>query len=630
MDLGGALLGLGYVSAQFRCDDAKVESVIANRMNSLRRAFQVCFGVIGICILSRRAAGQIRYHVTNIESIIGFRAGVVAINDAGQFAGNYSAKIGLTRSFFYDGIKTVDLGSFDSGGQIGATALNNAGQIVGGATLADFEGRGFSFYNGVLSEIGASFGPVAINDGGQIVGTGHRLPGVQGILLKAGNAMELGSLGGAWTFPADINNLGQVVGYSYVVDFTPPHAFLYSDGQMIDLGTAGGKGSAATAINDRGEIVGYIDYPNAVRHAMRYADGKMTDLGTLGGSMARALAINNAGVVVGTSYSTPVGGIHAFIYRDGVMLDLNALADLASAGVEVLNEAIAVNNRGQILCDGLYLLDPIPGSSRLTNFSIRAEAGRGEQTMLMGFVVRGGSKSALLRAAGPALASFGVPRTVADPRITLFEGAVAMAGNDDWYELPEAANVVAVMRQVGAFGLPERSKDAALVSLVPAGAYTAHVMSSGEVGSALGEIYDADADSAGGSIFANASARAYIGGGDQNPIAGFVIRGDVPKTVLIRAVGPTLANFGVNAPVANPQLTIFAEGRVIATNDDWNTANNASVIASVTERVGAFMLSPASKDAAVFATLNPGAYSVQASGVHGSTGVVLIEVYDVL
>ena len=110
--------------------------------------------------------------------------------------------------------------------------------------------------------------------------------------------------------------------------------------------------------------------------------------------------------------------------------------------------------------------------------------------------------------------------------------------------------------------------------------------------------------------------------------AGFVIQGLMPKQVLIRAVGPTLAlaPFGVGGALSDPKLDLFLGQTVIASNDNWG---GTAALSSAFSSVGAFTLGATSKDAALLVTLFPGSYTAQASGVAGSTGVTLVEVYEV-
>jgi uncharacterized protein (DUF1800 family) len=128
---------------------------------------------------------------------------------------------------------------------------------------------------------------------------------------------------------------------------------------------------------------------------------------------------------------------------------------------------------------------------------------------------------------------------------------------------------------------------------------------------------------------ANVSTLTRVGSGDDVLTAGFVINGTAPKQVVIRAVGPTLgaAPFNVGGVLADPQLTVFGPNSsttVAAANDNWAAANAANFAA-----VGAFALQANSRDAAVVATLQPGSYTAQVSGVGGTTGTAIVEVYEV-
>jgi len=128
---------------------------------------------------------------------------------------------------------------------------------------------------------------------------------------------------------------------------------------------------------------------------------------------------------------------------------------------------------------------------------------------------------------------------------------------------------------------------------------------------------------------ANLSSRAWVGTGDSQFIAGFVVSGNMPKKVLVRAVGPTLATLGVSGPLADPQLRVVNKsGADVAVNNDWSSNANAAEIVSASAKVGAFALPTGSKDAATIVTLSPGPYTIVTSGVSDGTGIELVEVYD--
>lgn len=128
----------------------------------------------------------------------------------------------------------------------------------------------------------------------------------------------------------------------------------------------------------------------------------------------------------------------------------------------------------------------------------------------------------------------------------------------------------------------------------------------------------------------NIATRGVVGTGANVMIAGFVVNGTAAKHVLIRGVGPTLADFKVPGTVANPQLKLYdRNNNVIAQNSGWTTSANAADIPAAGVQVGAFPLTAGSKDAALLMYVAPGQYTVQLSTTDDATGVGLVEVYEV-
>ena len=272
------------------------------------------------------------------------------------------------------------------------------------------------------------------------------------------------------------------------------------------------------------------------------------------------------------------------------------------------------------------------GSSRLVNLSVRATAGVGGETLIIGFVLGpGATLPVLLRGVGPTLRDFGVNDALADPVIHFFDGkGFELGANDDWGLGANAAALGRAARAVGAFDLSATSRDAALLSDSSQGAYTAQIEGkAGASGVALLEVYDAATDERSAPLI-NISARAQVGGGAVL-IAGFVLRGNVTKQLMIRGIGPALSRFGVTGAVADPQLTLFRDGVAVPLqqNDNWLAAPNAGQVAMAADQVGAFALSANSRDAVLLTTLEPGAYTAQVSGVGGASGVALVEIYEV-
>ncbi|MBL9188184.1 MAG: peptidylprolyl isomerase [Opitutaceae bacterium] len=291
-----------------------------------------------------------------------------------------------------------------------------------------------------------------------------------------------------------------------------------------------------------------------------------------------------------------------------------------SIGAPVMSDAVP-----------LTVIAATPNAGRLVNLAIRTNAGTGAEGLFVGFAVGGagttGAKPLLLRGVGPSLGQFGLTGVLADPVMTVVQGTATIASNDDW---AGDAQVLARSTQVGAFTLTgPASLDAALAASPATGAYSVQIVGKNNgTGIALAEIYDATAvPVAATPRLVNVSARTQVGTGGDILIAGFVIGGNSARTVLIRAIGPALAAFGVPGVLADPRLQLFSSSTVIRENDNWGGDNQLTTVGA---SVGAFALADgASRDAMLLVTLEPGNYTAQVSGVNGGTGVALVEVYEV-
>jgi hypothetical protein len=331
-----------------------------------------------------------------------------------------------------------------------------------------------------------------------------------------------------------------------------------------------------------------------------------------------------------TVSATSPGTVSYQWFRDGVAIPG---ATAASFTLETVRPADGADYSVRITnATGSVMSAPTPLTvkfSRLTNLSTRGFVPAGG-ALTPGFYVRGSNaKSLLIRAVGPTLSLFGVGAALGEAKLDVIaqDSSTVIASNNDW---GGTAALSTVFASVGAFPLAADSKDAALqTSLLPR-SYTVRVTpgDAGMSGITLAEIYDAEALTGSASQLVNVSTLGFVGSGDNVLTAGFAISGNAPKRLLIRAVGPGLAAFGVGNPLTDPQLGLVPLGRSepIATNDDWPDADalRAAFIAA-----GAFALPPGSKDAALVITLEPGAYTVIVSGVNGTaSGNALVEIYD--
>ena len=249
---------------------------------------------------------------------------------------------------------------------------------------------------------------------------------------------------------------------------------------------------------------------------------------------------------------------------------------------------------------------------RLAGLSTRGPVSTGSDVMIGGFVISGTTpKTVVVRAVGPSLAAHGVQGALAGTRLDLYSGANLVASNDDWQQ---AANAATLSSSGYA---PADVRESALLMTLNPGAYTAIVSGEGgSTGVGLVEVFDLDPNQG---PLVGISTRGQVLTGDQVLIGGFVIQGDAPKTVMIRARGPSLVPAGVPNALTNPLLQLFAGASLVATNDDWGSAPNAN------ELVASGFAPADTREAAILVTLNPGAYTAIVRGVDGATGVALVE-----
>lgn len=279
--------------------------------------------------------------------------------------------------------------------------------------------------------------------------------------------------------------------------------------------------------------------------------------------------------------------------------------------------AVAADFRGALATGGTY------SDGTLRGLSTRGFVGTGGDVLIAGFIVNGTvPKRIVIRGIGPSLALAGVAGTLANPKIVL-NGAQSVS-NDDW-----AVNSADL--SAAGFSPPSSPLESALVATLTPGTYTA-TLSGVNNGTGVGliEVYDTDTVSPFTSQKVSAiSTRGSVNSGDGKLIAGFIVNGTSPKKVLIEAVGPSLT--GVSGLLADPVLQIvrMSDGVVVRENDNWEMGNDRSLVIDAAARSGATALAAGSKDAAILINLQPGTYTAVASGAGGSTGVALINVYEV-
>ncbi len=321
-------------------------------------------------------------------------------------------------------------------------------------------------------------------------------------------------------------------------------------------------------------------------------------------------------------------------FRDGVAIAGATAAALrigAALSADVGSYTVSVSNAAGTVTSTAATLAVTP-ASRISNLSVLTSIAEIGESFRLGFVVGGASermgKELVIRAVGPSLAAVGVTGALNDPSLEVFAGTQSIGENDNWGGDPLAA---ARMAAVGAFPFSgPGSRDAAWSIFTTRRDHSVTIAAADRTGTGLvlGEVYEATANDAffpTSPRLVNVSVLKSIGSGLT---IGFTIAGTAPKAVLIRAIGPTLAGFGVSSPVADPQLQLFRSGsnQPIATNGDWS---GTAELAAAFTAVGAFGLPLTSKDAVLLTTLAPGGYSVLVVGTAAGMGTALVEVYEV-
>ena len=286
----------------------------------------------------------------------------------------------------------------------------------------------------------------------------------------------------------------------------------------------------------------------------------------------------------------------------------NATASFSASGTYTF--MASVNDNVHAVAYDAVVVKVMP-RVRMANISTRVVIGTGQDVAIAGFIINGDSaKSVIVRALGPTLTGFGIADAIDDPVLDLRDGAGnQIATNDNWKDSQQQA--------IADSGFaPANDSEAAIVSTLAPGNYTAIVSGkSNTTGVSLVEVYELDSSAR----LLNISTRGFVGGNDNVIIAGVMLNGIDNGTICFRALGPSLAGFGVQGVLTNPRLDLFdAQGTKVGANDNWKDSQKDAV-----ESTGLAPADPA--ESALLIDLAPGNYTGIVSGVGGTTGVGLVE-----
>ena len=286
------------------------------------------------------------------------------------------------------------------------------------------------------------------------------------------------------------------------------------------------------------------------------------------------------------------------------IISLVAIAFLAFLAGPALINAEPVDNRKPTSVNA-------PPKVHLANISTRLAVGTADDVLIGGFIVTGTQpKKIIVRALGPLLP---VSENLADPTLQLHDSTGAMiASNDNWRDTQEAGLKATTIPPINDY-------DSAIVKSLNPGTYTAVLAGKGGItGVALVEIYDLDRTV--DSKLANISTRGRVGRDDNVLIGGTIVLGNGSTTVLFRAIGPSLP--GVANALQNPTLELYnGQGQILASNDNWQDSQAAEIQNTT--------IPPNNPhEAAILRSLTPGDYTAIVRGKNKTTGVALIEAYQ--
>ncbi len=347
------------------------------------------------------------------------------------------------------------------------------------------------------------------------------------------------------------------------------------------------------------------------------------------GDGASKVVIQADGLIVAGGYATPASGEDFALARYQVDGSLDSAFGVGGKlrtdfGSSDAGNDMVLQPDGKIVVAGFggvngdfalarYLTDGPAASAQPLNISTRAEIGTGDNVLIGGFIITGNNpKNVILRAIGPSLLLDGV---LADPVLELHEPDGTVVTNDNWRDSQE--------EEITDTGLaPANDFESAIVATLAPGAYTAIVSGQGG-GTGVGLVEAYDLDALADSELANISTRGVVGTGDNVMIGGFILGGPIGNTtVVVRGIGPSLGVQGVADALSDPTIDLYdSQGALLASNDNWQDTQQAELEASG--------LAPNdASEAAILMDLSPGAYTAILRGKGDTTGVGLVEAYN--
>ena len=366
------------------------------------------------------------------------------------------------------------------------------------------------------------------------------------------------------------------------------------------------------------DIVDLSDVSRLNNLVVTFADGSSIKKAPVSNSVLAALP--DAGQILAFSVKAPLVGDGSGQVKATNLVAFSSTANCTIDGIARGTDGVIDSTAAPhtlVVSSQSYTVNPEKNIA--ANISTRLQVGSGTDVLIGGFIIQGAlPKRVAVRGIGPSLANVGLTGVLANPVIEVHDqtGAI-VAQNDNWQVSDLRVDLI------GSGLAASDPNEAALIAVLNPGSYTVVLQGAGgTAGIGLVEVYDLDGSKQ--STLGNIATRGKVQGGDQVMIGGFIVLGDNgATTVVLRAIGPSLAAAGVNDALADPVLEVYdGNGNPISQNDDWQLGPDASFIQS-------HGLAPSDSHEAAVLVQNPaqGSYTAVLKGKNGGTGVSLIEAY---
>jgi Cysteine-rich secretory protein family/SdrD B-like domain len=370
----------------------------------------------------------------------------------------------------------------------------------------------------------------------------------------------------------------------------------------VVLGSNGGSGGVGPQLvtQDFGTVGGLLPFVTGVVYRDLNGNGFYDPGEGVGGVTVTIANVNSYAVTASSGgYSVPVPGSGDYTVT------------FSGGSVPTNQKAVSVLNGQNVKADYIVTGSTSPTPTKLANISTRAMVGTGTNVLIGGFIVTGTeSKPVIVRGIGPSLP---LPGKMLDPTLELHNASGAMIGfNDNW---GQAANSAAIAESGVA---PSNENESAILMSLAPGSYTVVLAGANQTtGTAVVEVYDLD--TAADSNLANISTRASVQTGDNVLIGGLIVAGTSATDAIVRAIGPSL---DVPGAMADPTLELRdASGTLLGSNDNWRSTQETAILASG-------VAPTRDAEAAIVTSFPPGSYTAIVRGANGTTGIAVVEVYQ--